>query len=204
MKKEVFNNGIYERAVAVLDMARTSAIRAVTKAMVIAYYEIGKMIILEEQKRLQRAEYGQNLINELSSKLTDKYGKGFSVTNIKQMRSFYVVYSKGQTVSDEFKLSWSHYLFLMRIDNAEERSFYEMETINSSWSLRELKRQFDSGLYERLSLSRDKSEVMKLAQSGMVVEKPKDILKDPYVLEFLGLPEEAHYSESEFNHYKID
>lgn len=204
MKKEVFNNGIYERAVAVLDMARTSAIRAVTKAMVIAYYEIGKMIILEEQKGLQRAEYGQNLINELSSKLTDKYGKGFSVTNIKQMRSFYVVYSKGQTVSDEFKLSWSHYLFLMRIDNAEERSFYEMETINSSWSLRELKRQFDSGLYERLSLSRDKSEVMKLAQSGMVVEKPKDVLKDPYVLEFLGLPEEAHYSESDLEQRLID
>lgn len=126
------------------------------------------------------------------------------MTNLKQMRTFYLTYSKGQTVSDDFRLSWSHYLFLMRINKLDERKFYELESVASNWSLRELQSQFDSALYERLALSRNKTEVQRLSEKGHIVEKAKDSLKDPYVLEFLGLPEEKKYTESEFEQKLID
>jgi predicted nuclease of restriction endonuclease-like (RecB) superfamily len=168
------------------------------------YFEIGRLIVEEEQNGKSKAEYGQNLITELSHKLTTEFGKGFSTTNLKQMRTFYLTYSKGQTVSDEFRLSWSHYLMLMRIDNVEERKFYEIETIENSWSLRELQRQFDTALYERLALSRNKSEVKKLSEKGLIIEKAQDTLKEPYVIEFLGLPEETKYSETELEQKLID
>lgn len=113
------------------------------------------------------------------------------------MRKFYQVYGISQTLSAEFKISWSHYLILMRITNIEERNFYEIETIDNGWSLRELKRQLDSALYQRLLLSRDKEEVAKLSELGHVIEKPKDVLKDPYILEFLGFPEKHTYSEND-------
>ena len=140
----------------------------------------------------------------ISARLTSNYGKGFSTTNLKQMRDFYLTYQIGQTVSDQFVLSWSHYLFLMRIDNPDERKFYEIEAKNSNWSLRELKRQFDSALYERLAVSKDKESVKKLSQKGSVVESPADIVKDPYILEFLGLPERSEYSESDLEGRLID
>ena len=162
------------------------------------------MIVKEEQNGKSKAEYGQNLIPELSQKLTTEFGKGFSTTNLKQMRTFYLTYSKGQTVSDEFRLSWSHYLMLMRIDNVEERNFYEIETAQNSWSLRELQRQFNTSLYERLALSRNKNEVKKLSEKGLIIDKAQDSLKDPYVLEFLGLPEETKYSETELEQKLID
>jgi predicted nuclease of restriction endonuclease-like (RecB) superfamily len=168
------------------------------------YFKIGKLIVEEEQKGKQRAVYGEKLITELSKELTQEYGKGFSTTNLKQMRTFYLTYSKGQTLSDEFKLSWSHYLMLMRIDNPAERNFYEIEALENNWSLRELQRQFDSALYERLALSREKSEIKKLSEKGLVIEKAQDSLKDPYVLEFLGLPEEKKYSETELEQKLID
>ena len=168
------------------------------------YFEIGRLIVEEEQNGKSKAEYGQNLIRELTKKLTTEFGKGFSTTNLKQMRTFYLTYSKGQTVSDEFKLSWSHYLMLMRIDNVEERMFYEIETAENSWSIRELQRQFDSALYERLALSRNKNEVRKLSEKGLQIEKAQDSLKDPYVLEFLGLPEETKYSETQLEQKLID
>ncbi len=120
------------------------------------------------------------------------------------MRTFYLTYSKSQTLSDEFILSWSHYLMLMRIDNMEERNFYEIEAAENNWSLRELQRQFDTALYERLALSRDKDEIKKLSEKGLIVEKAQDSLKDPYVLEFLGLPEETNYSENELEQKLID
>lgn len=120
------------------------------------------------------------------------------------MRTFYLTYSKGQTASDDFVLSWSHYLLLMRIDNLEERKFYELESIANNWSLRELQRQFDSALYERLALSRNKTEVRKLSEKGQIIDKAQDSLKVPYVLEFLGLPEEKKYTESEFEQKLID
>lgn len=120
------------------------------------------------------------------------------------MRTFYLTYSKGQTVSDEFRLTWSHYLMLMRIDNLEDRKFYEIETAQNNWSLRELQRQFDTALYERLALSRNKNEVKKLSEKGLIIEKAQDSLKDPYVLEFLGLPEETKYSETDLEQKLID
>ena len=122
---------------------------------------------------------------------------------MKQMRDFYQTYQIGQTVSDQFSLSWSHYLFLMRIDNPKERQFYEIEAKNSNWSLRELKRQFDSALYERLALSKDKTSINNLSKKGIVVQSLSDIVKDPYVLEFLGLPEKAEYSETDFENKLI-
>jgi hypothetical protein len=161
------------------------------------YFEIGKLIVEEEQNGKERAVYGKQLIADLSQKLSTEFGKGFSATNLKQMRTFYLIYSKGQTVSDEFKLSWSHYLMLMRLENTDERKFYEIEAYENNWSLRELQRQFDSALYERLVLSRNKQGIKELSKKGQIIETAKDSLKDPYILEFLGLPEENKYSETE-------
>ncbi len=203
-KLSVNEDGFYSRILDLLKSARKTVVQSVNKTIVDTYFEIGRLIVEEEQNGKSKAEYGQNLIPELSHKLTTEFGKGFSTTNLKQMRTFYLTYSKGQTVSDEFRLSWSHYLMLMRIDNVEERKFYEIETAENSWSLRELQRQFDTSLYERLALSRDKNEVKKLSEKGLLIEKAQDSLKDPYVLEFLGLPEETKYSEIELEQKLID
>lgn len=201
---EFENNGILGKVIGLLNKARTEIVSNVNKTMVYTYYEIGRIIVEEEQKGKGRAEYGLQLIEELSEKLSKEFGKGFSSTNIKQMRSFYNVYSKGQTASDEFNLSWSHYLKLMRIDDDNERKFYEIEAYKNNWSLRELQRQYDSALYTRLALSRDKEKVLELAEKGLVIEKPKDAIKDPYILEFIGLPEKSIYSESELEQKLID
>lgn len=203
-KLSVNEDGFYSKILDLLKTARRTVVQSVNKTIVDTYFEIGRLIVEEEQNGKSKAEYGQNLITELSHKLTTEFGKGFSTTNLKQMRTFYLTYSKGQTVSDEFRLSWSHYLMLMRIDNVEERKFYEIETAENSWSLRELQRQFDTSLYERLALSRNKNEVKKLSEKGLIIEKAQDSLKDPYVLEFLGLPEETKYSESELEQKLID
>lgn len=151
--------------------------------------------------------------------MTNKFGKGYSQDNLELMRKFYLVYSKdviGETVFPQFGngtvknvdrrfyLSWSHYLKLMRIANVEERRFYEIEAYKNDWSLRELKRQYDSSLYERLLLSTDKEKVKQLSEVGQLIEKPDDIVKDPYVFEFLGLPEMPAYSETELETRLID
>lgn len=204
MSKLIRNNNLFNQISELLSIARKNVWQSVNSTMTKTYFKIGKLIVEEEQNGEQRAVYGKQLINDLSKKLTSEYGKGFSTTNLKQMRTFYLTYSKSQTVSDEFKLSWSHYLFLMRIDNPEERNFYEIESQENNWSLRELQRQFDSALYERLALSREKKEIKKLSEKGQVIEKAEDSLKDPYVLEFLGLPEENKYSESELEQKLID
>lgn len=172
------------------------------------------MIIEEEQNGKERADYGKQLLSDLSQTLTKEFGKGFSVTNLQQMRQFYTVYSKQQTLSvkseksqilsREFKLSWSHYLKLMRIDDELERKFYEIESFKNNWSLRELDRQYNSALFTRLALSKDKSEILKLAELGQVIEKPQEAIKDPYVLEFIGLPEQNTYSESDLEQKLID
>ncbi len=181
------------------------------------------LIVEEEQIGKERAEYGKSLLEELSKRLILEFGRGFSETNLKQMRRFYLTYSIRQTLSDEFgddksktvvtsskmntddfKLSWSHYLILMRMANNEERKFYEIEAIKNNWSLRELKRQYNAALYERLALSRDKEGIKSLSEKGQVIEKPEDALKDPYVLEFVGLPEENRYSENELEKKLID
>ncbi|MCT4604103.1 MAG: PDDEXK nuclease domain-containing protein [Marinifilum sp.] len=184
--------------------ARRSVVQTVNKAMVYTYFEIGRMIVEEEQNGKERAEYGKQILKELSKRLNAEFGKGFSQRNLEQMRQFYLIYSKTQTLSAEFNLSWSHYLKLMRIDNEEERGYYQIEAYENSWSLRELQRQFDSGLYERLVLSRDKKAVKELSKKGQVIEKPKDTIKDPYILEFIGLPENSQYSETELEQKIID
>ena len=203
----------------VLKTAQRNAKTAVNLAMVYAYFEIGKMIVEEEQQGQNRAAYGKQLLKELSAYLTASFGKGYSSDNLKLFRKFYMVYSNdqiGETVFPQFKnlpsvstgrrfyLSWSHYLKLMRIDNIDERHFYEIEAVKNGWSLSELKRQFDSALYERLALSTDKDKVYRLALEGQTIETPKDAVKDPYVLEFLGLQELPTYSETELETRIID
>lgn len=187
---------IYDEISNLLKEARKNIVSNINTTMTKTYFLIGKRIVEEEQNGNERAEYGENLIKTLSKRLTEEFGKGFSATNLKQMKSFYIAYRKGQTLSDQFKLSWSHYLILMRMENIEERNFYEIESIQNNWSLRELKRQINSALYERLVLSRDKAKVKELAFKGQVIEKPEDVVKDPYILEFLGLEEQSNYSEN--------
>lgn len=201
---QISDNSLYNKISSILEESRKFVATTVNTAMVQTYFEIGRLIVEEEQHGNVRAEYGKETLKNLSIKLTANYGKGFSVTNLKQMRDFYLTYQIRQTVSDQFTLSYSHYLFLMRIDNPEERKFYEIESSQNNWSLRELKRQFDSALYERLSLSKDKEKVKSLAVQGQIIENPCDIVKDPYVLEFLGLPEKAYYSESELESRLIE
>jgi predicted nuclease of restriction endonuclease-like (RecB) superfamily len=197
-------DNLYNKITELLKKVHGEVVHVVNKTMVLTYFEIGKMIIEEEQKGKERAEYGRQLVDELSDRLSKEFGKGFSSTNVKQMRSFYLVYSKGQTASDEFHLSWSHYLKLMRIDDENERHFYEIESYKNNWSLKELQRQYDSALYTRLSLSRDKKKILELSKKGLVIENPKDAIKDPYVLEFIGLPEQSIYSESDLEQKLID
>ena len=188
---------IYEEIKNLLASARENIVSNVNSTMTKTYFLIGKRIVEEEQNGNERAEYGEELIKNLSLRLSKEFGKGFSKTNLKQMKSFYLAYGKGQTVSDQFKLSWSHYLILMRIENINERNFYEIESIENNWSLRELRRQIDSALYERLVLSIDKEKIKLLSLKGQILEKPEDVVKDPYILEFLGLEEKSDYSENE-------
>lgn len=207
-------NDLSRKVVNLLIEARKHVIQTVNHTMVLTYFEIGRMIVEEEQNGRERAGYGTQLLTDLSQNLTKEFGKGFSVTNLKQMRTFYTVYSirqtasdelgKGQTLSDEFKLSWSHYLKLMRIDDILERRFYETEAFKNNWSLRELDRQYNSALFTRLALSKDKNEILKLAEQGQILEKPQDVVKDPYILEFIGLPENNLYSESDLEQKLID
>ncbi len=209
----------YNKIAELLINARNKVVQYVNTTMVYTYFEIGRIIVEEEQKGKERAEYGKKILKELSLRLIKDFGKGFSETNLKQMRQFYLTYSKSQTLSDQFeksetmsrksrnidfKLSWSHYLFLMKIDNQDERKFYEIEAKNNGWSLRELRRQFNTALFERLVLSRDKKSVKELSGKGQIVTKPIDTVKDPYILEFLGLPEESKYSETELEQKIID
>jgi len=202
-------NLLFDKVTQLLSKARSEVVRSVNKTMVYTYFEIGRLIIEEEQHGKDRAEYGKSILKTLSDKLVKEIGKGFSVDNLENMRKFYFAYSKSETVSRnlesyDFQLSWSHYLKLIRINNLEERKFYEIEAIQNNWSLRELRRQFDSALYQRLVLGRDKKGVKKLSEKGQVIETPKDTLKDPYILEFIGLPENTRYSESQLEQKLID
>ena len=213
------SNEFLNKVSLLIEEAKKNVKTAVNIAMVYTYFEIGRMIIEEEQNGDNRAEYGKYIIKNLSSFLTKHYGKGYSVDNLKLIRRFYIIYktdSIGETVFPQsknypvtitgrkFYLSWSHYLKLMRISNIEERHFYEIESVKNDWSLSELKRQYDSSLYERLALSKNKDEVMLLSQKGQIIEKPADAIKDPYVLEFLQLPELPVYSETELENKIID
>ncbi len=196
-------------AVSLLEQARRKAVSSVNRAMVLTYYRLGEMIVLREQGGEERAEYSARIIETLAERLTAHFGKGFSGRNLRQMRQFYLVYRIRQTVSakfdlPDFTLSWSHYQILMRIDNEQARSFYQIESQASNWSVRELKRQINSGLFERLSLSRDKEAVKELSTQGLIINRPEDAIKEPYVLEFLGLDVKNSYSESDLESAIID
>jgi len=197
---------LFQKIAGLLKEARLSVVRSINQTMVYTYFQVGKMIVEQEQQGEKRAEYGKKLIKELSDKLANEFGKGFSITNLQQMKNFFLFYQKQQTASakSDFRLSWSHYLKLMRIKDADERNFYEIEAINSNWSLRELQRQFDSALYQRLVLSRDKKGIKDLSEKGQIISEPKDSLKDPYILEFIGLPEESIYTETTLEQKLID
>ena len=198
------NNNIYQEIKELLYGAKNRVYQTINTTMTETYFQIGKRIVEEEQGGETRAEYGSALLKNLSSELIKEFGKGYSEQNLKNMRQFYLIYQKRQTVSSEFKLSWSHYIFLTRIENINERNFYEIESIENSWSLRELKRQFDSGLFERLKLSSDKQKVKELSLNGQVIQTAQDLIKDPYILEFVGLPDLSLYSESELEQKLID
>lgn len=194
---ELVSNRLAIKISELLISARSKVLHTVNHTMVLTYYEIGRMIIEEEQKGKQRADYGKQIIKTLSERLSKEFGKGFSQRNLEQIRQFYSVYSKTQTLSAEFNLSWSHYMKLMRIDDDVERKFYEIEAYKNNWSLRELNRQYDTALFTRLTLSKDENEILQLSVKGQIIEKPQDAIKDPYILEFIGLPENNKYSESE-------
>lgn len=231
MTKHVQNKMLFHQVAELLQNARQQVLRTVNSTMTYTYFEIGRMIVEEEQNGKDRAEYGKQVLKGLSEELTEEFGKGYGVRNLEFIRKFYLTYSNSSTLTriieiqsllplntdDEktkspisffedrksqslisfFKLTWTHYVFLIRIDDEKERSFYEIETEKYNWSVRELKRQYDSALYTRLALSRDKKGILKLSEKGQIIEKPKDLIKDPYILEFLGLPELHHYSESQ-------
>jgi len=194
---------LYQDIKLLLHNARSQVMRAVNTTMVHTYFEIGRLIVEHEQGGQEKAGYGKETLKDLSSSLLDEFGKGFSVDNLENMRKFYLTYGKSETVSRKFDLSWSHYVFLMRLDE-RERNFYELESRENNWSLRELKRQFDTALFDRLRLSKDKEGVKALNAKGQIITKPQDAVKDPYVLEFLGLKEDTSYSESELEQAIID
>jgi len=222
-------DNLLERIAEILIQARTKVIREINRAQVLAYWEIGREIVEFEQKGKARAKYGEELIKKLSADLSAKFGKGFSERNLRNMRAFYLNFpirqtlsakSKeaqklqtlpaesevGQAPSDKFepRLSWSHYCELLKVEEPLARSFYEQEAIQNNWSVRELKRQINSMLFERLSLSKDTKAVMKMAKEGQIIEKPEDAIKDPYILEFLNLKEETAYTESQLEQALID
>ena len=198
------NEALFTRVINLIELARKQVITAVNLAMVYTYFEIGRMIVEEEQQGNKKAQYGKAILKELSAKLLEKFGEGFSVDNLENMRRFYVAYSISETPSRKFTLSWSHYLILIRIQNTDERNFYEIEATANHWSLKELQRQYHSSLFERLALSRDKEGVKQLSQKGQVIETAQDVIKDPLVLEFLGLREEHQYSENDLETRIID
>jgi len=208
---------LFEGIKSLLHEARKAVVRNINTAMVLTYFEIGRMIVEDEQHGKARAEYARETLKKLSRELTIEFGKGFSARNLENMRNFYLCYSGqiSQTVSAKsetasrispatFPLSWSHYLLLLRIENIEERQFYEIEAASQGWPVRELERQFNTSLYERLALSRDKEKVRELSEKGHIMVAPKDAIKEPYVLEFLGLKEDSSYSESDLEAAIID
>lgn len=229
MSTDLTTKQLLDNISVLLENARNKVVVTVNQTIVLTYFEIGRMIVDDEQNGENRAEYGKAVPKDLSLHLTDRFGKGFSASNLQQMKQFYLSYSISQTpsvksknnnsqkeqtrsdvfqipqtMSAKFNLSWSHYLKLMRIKDINERKFYEIESFKNNWSLRELERQYDSALYTRLSLSKNKEEIIQLSEKGQIIEKPKDLIKDPYVLEFLGLSEKPNYSESELETELID
>ncbi len=174
---------------------RAQVVRSINEAMINTNWNIGKYIVDFEQDGNVKAKYGARLLETLSRDLTLLFGRGFSRSNLNYMRAFYLCYPICEKLSH--KLSWSHYCELVKIDDELERSFYFQQSISENWSIPEFKRQKRTGLFMRLALSKDKEQVLKIAREGQLIEKPEDIIKDVYVLEFLKIPELHHYTELE-------
>lgn len=216
----ITSNILIKQAVDLLEAARHQAVRNTNSLMVFTYFHLGRLIVEHEQGGNTKAAYGQETIKQLSKELCKKFGNGFSQRNLEQIRTFFLIYRNRQkklpipqtpsaksllkseaafqaSFAEVFPLSWSHYVALCRIKDTAERSFYEIEVTQGNWSVRELQRQINSGLFERLTLSKDKKSVKEFARKGQIVEKPEDVLKTPYILEFLGLEEKNSYTESD-------
>ena len=181
-----------------LDSSRKNVATQVNQELLSTYWKIGEIIVRYEQNDQIRAVYGEKTLQQLSKSLSKEFGKGFSRSNLQNMRLLYLAYPICQTLSG--KLSWSHYCELLSISDSDKRSFYEKECIASGWSVRELKRQKESSLFERLLLSKgeaNKEQVLSLATKGVDYSKPEDVIRDPYVFEFLGIPENKPFLESD-------
>ncbi len=179
----------------ILTLARGRAWQAINTAMVEAYWEVGRVIVEEEQAGTGRAGYGKRVLEGLAERLTAEFGKGFDQSNLRNMRAFFLSYPIRDALRRE--LSWTHYRLLLRVDKPDARTFYEAEAVNARWSTRELERQINSLLFERLALSRDKAGLMALAQKGHEISQPSDLVKDPLVLEFAGLRQDEQLRESD-------
>ena len=222
---------LFEKVRAILETAKTGAARSVNTAQVAAYWLIGREIVEEEQKGRRRAEYGKGILRALSVRLTAEYGRGFSFQNLAFIRQFFlrfpdllpekrIVYALRRELGEHFgqpqatgawcpgqlhpNLSWAHYKALLKVEDVSSRAFYEIEAIKNNWTGRELERQINSLLYERLAKSKDKAGLLSLATKGHQVQKPADIFKDPTVIEFLGLPESPRLVESDLEQALID
>lgn len=213
-----------QKAVDLIDRARNTAIREVNLVQLLTYYTLGKWIVEVQQGGSGRAKYGKRVLETLSDALNHVFGKGYSVSTLTNIRKFYEIYKNrisAPMVTDfaeqnsqplvtkfgndvPFHLSWTHYLILMRIQNEEERDFYERLAIQENWGKRELSRQYGSSLYERMLIGKDKQQILRLSKKGRLAEKPADLVKDPYILEFLGIPEQTDFSETELESRLID
>lgn len=204
MANEVINVNLFKDIKSIIEESKKLVARNVNTIMLQTYWNIGRRIVEEEQNGNIRAEYGSALLKGLSQELTKAYGKGFSKSNLFSMRRFYLEFPKFQTLSG--KLSWSHYLLLLGVSDLNARGFYEHECENSNWSVRELERQIDSQLYTRLLLSKgkaNKQEVLDLVKNGITYQTPDSFIKDPMVLEFVGVPEKP-FLESDLEKAIVD
>ena len=187
-------NNIFNDIKKLVIKSRNSVYQTVNTEMLKLYWNIGKAI-MEIQQGDERAIYGDAVLEKLSEKLTNEFGKGFSKRNLERMRKFYIYFPIATTLSSQ--LSWSHYLEIIKIEEEPKRNFYIKETINSRWSVRELQRQKDTLLYERLLLSANKEKELELSEKGQLLKNSKDLVKDPFVLEFLDIKENTNYLESD-------
>ncbi|WP_422932091.1 PDDEXK nuclease domain-containing protein [Singulisphaera sp. PoT] len=188
-------DALYRQVHEILNSARDRAWRAVNTLMVAAYWEVGRVIVEDEQAGKGRADYGERILDRLSERLQAEFGKGFDPSNLRNMRAFFLAYPIRDALRHE--LSWTHYRLLLRVDRPDARAFYEAEAVNARWSTRELERQINSLLFDRLALSRDRAGVLALARKGHEIATPSDLVKDPLVLEFTGLRQDERFSESD-------
>jgi predicted nuclease of restriction endonuclease-like (RecB) superfamily len=233
---KIQNDVLLARIGLIINESRQRTVQTVNTLLVITYWEIGREIVEHELGGKTRADYGDELLENLAIELTDRYGQGFSYRNLQRMKRFYLVYSIVPTVSAQSpekdsalshksesnetlstlvkksvlsekalnRLSWSHICLLLSVSDDDARSFYEIEIVQNNWSVRETKRQIESMLFERLALSRDKKGMLELSQQGQIIETPQDVLKDPYVLEFLGLHDKERWHESDLEQALMD